>query len=98
MAKKLLTRTLDTSTAEGQEAALRLLQQATQIQQPAIDPIVQEVVTPIVEAEVETEAPPPMSRPKRHQHPNQKLKNAVALPKATQTKVAPSNSLLMVLR
>ena len=50
MAKKQLTRTLDTSTAEGQEQALRLLQQVTQpkIVSPII-PIVESIVEPIVE-------------------------------------------------
>ena len=39
MAKKQLTRTLDTSTAAGQEEALRLLQQATHAKQSTLAPV-----------------------------------------------------------
>ena len=49
MAKKQLTRTLDTSTAEGQEQALRLLQQASQIKTVAT-PTVETIVAPKLEA------------------------------------------------
>jgi hypothetical protein len=73
MAKKQLTRTLDTSTAEGQEAALRLLQQATQIQAPAAAPIAATVIAPVVEAEIETEAPPQYVAPKKALAPKPKV-------------------------
>jgi hypothetical protein len=70
MAKKQLTRTLDTSTAEGQEQALRLLQQVTQakvlspiipIVETITEPIV-EVVQPLVEKVI---APPQYKAPKQ---------------------------------
>jgi hypothetical protein len=53
MAKKSLTRTLDTSTAEGQEQALRMLHETAQltIAQPTV------VVPPIVEPALAVEAP-----------------------------------------
>jgi hypothetical protein len=69
MAKKQLTRTLDTSTAEGQELALRLLQQAAQ---PKVftpnAPIVETIVATAIETasapEVAT-APPQYKTPKK---------------------------------
>ena len=45
MAKKQLTRTLDTSTAAGQEEALRLLQQATQAKPSTVAPVAPVVLT-----------------------------------------------------
>jgi hypothetical protein len=63
MAKKSLTRTLDTSTAEGQEQALRMLQQASTltIAQPTI------IAAPIAEPKLVAEAPPQYIAPKKAQ-------------------------------
>jgi hypothetical protein len=66
MAKKSLTRTLDTSTAEGQEQALRLLQQASQIK-TATMPTIQDIVaapTSEVEGTPQYKAPKKASTPK----------------------------------
>jgi hypothetical protein len=60
MAKKQLTRTLDTSTAEGQEQALRLLQQASQVKTSTAT-IEQAVVAP----KIETEETPQYKAPKK---------------------------------
>jgi hypothetical protein len=49
MAKKQLTRTLDTSTAEGQEQALRLLQQVTQAKTLSPLPTIETILKPTVE-------------------------------------------------
>ena len=54
MAKKQLTRTLDTTTAAGQEEALRLLQQAAQAKQPIVTP-----VAPVPATLVAAKATPP---------------------------------------
>ena len=67
MAKKQLTRTLDTSTAAGQEEALRLLQQAkSSIVAPAAP-----VRTTLVAAE---ETPPQYEAPKKAPAPKSKPK------------------------
>jgi hypothetical protein len=63
MAKKSLTRTLDTSTAEGQEQALRLLQQASQIK-TADTPKVETIVAPQSEETPQYKAPKKASAPK----------------------------------
>jgi hypothetical protein len=68
MAKKQLTRTLDTSTAEGQEQALRLLQQASQVK-TASAPIEQAVVAP----KIETEGTPQYKAPKKAVAPKPKI-------------------------
>jgi hypothetical protein len=65
MAKKQLTRTLDTSTAEGQEQALRMLQQASTltIAQPT-------VFAPIIaEPEIAIEPTPKAVTPKKTAKP-----------------------------
>jgi hypothetical protein len=61
MAKKSLTRTLDTSTAEGQEQALRMLQQASTltIAQPAV------ALPPVEEPALVVETPPQYLSPKK---------------------------------
>jgi hypothetical protein len=68
MAKKQLTRTLDTSTAEGQEQALRLLQQASQVK-TATAQIEQAVVAP----KIETEGTPQYKAPKKASAPKPKV-------------------------
>jgi hypothetical protein len=65
MTKKQLTRTLDTSTAEGQEQALRMLQQASTltIAQPT-------VLAPIIaEPEIAVEPTPKATAPKKAAKP-----------------------------
>jgi hypothetical protein len=68
MAKKQLTRTLDTSTAEGQEQALRLLQQVSQ-PKPTTAPIEQAIVAP----KIESEATPQYKAPKKASAPKPKV-------------------------
>lgn len=67
MAKKSLTRTLDTSTAEGQEQALRLLQQASQIKTVATPTVEETIVAP------ELEEPPQYKAPKKASAPKSKI-------------------------
>jgi hypothetical protein len=65
MAKKQLTRTLDTSTAEGQEQALRMLQQASTltVAQPTI-------LAPIIaEPKLAVEPTPKVTAPKKAAKP-----------------------------
>ena len=72
MAKKQLTRTLDTATAAGQEEALRLLQQAAQAKPPIVAPVtsVAPVRTRLVAAE---ETPPQYKAPKKAAAPKPKV-------------------------
>ena len=70
MAKKQLTRTLDTATAAGQEEALRLLQQATQAKPPIVAPVAP-VPAKLVVAEV---TPPQYEAPKKAATPKSKPK------------------------
>jgi hypothetical protein len=70
MAKKQLTRTLDTSTAEGQEQALRLLQQVTQPKilspiSPVVDTVAAEPKVQVIQPLVEKTAPPQYKAPKQ---------------------------------
>ena len=77
MAKKQLTRTLDTSTAAGQEQALRLLQEASKL--TVVEPTLTQTPTPepalmseaVAEKMVEpqTEAPPQYVAPKKAAKP-----------------------------
>lgn len=68
MIKKQLTRTLDTSTAEGQEQALRLLQQASQAK-TIVAPTEQAAISPATEVE----APPQYKAPKKTSAPKPKV-------------------------
>ncbi len=63
MAKKQLTRTLDTSTAEGQEQALLLLQQASQLKTATVAPVLP-IVKTIVEPTIDIATPPQYKAPK----------------------------------
>ena len=85
MAKKQLTRTLDTSTAAGQEQALRLLQEASKLtvaaptpaQTPTLEPALMSEAVAEAEAEKmvekviepQTEAPPQYVAPKKAAKP-----------------------------
>ena len=73
MAKKQLTRTLDTSTAEGQEQALRLLQEASKLTvvmpTPAPTPIPEPALMSAAATEEKTEAPPQYVAPKKTAKP-----------------------------
>lgn len=73
MAKKQLTRTLDTSTAAGQEQALRLLQEASKLTVAMPTVIAPSTPEPalVSEAAVETqtEAPPQYVAPKKAAKP-----------------------------
>lgn len=71
MAKKLLTRTLDTSTAEGQEQALLMLQQAAQ-PKTATAPVEQAIGAPKIE-KIETEGTPQYKAPKKASAPKPKI-------------------------
>lgn len=65
MAKKQLTRTLDTTTAAGQEEALRLLQQAAQLNTPIAAPTPQVVVSIAAEPVATPEDTPQYKSPKK---------------------------------
>ena len=73
MAKKQLTRTLDTSTAEGQEQALRLLQEASKLTvampAPMAPPIPKPALVSEATAEEKTKAPPQYVAPKKAAKP-----------------------------
>ena len=74
MAKKQLTRTLDTSTAAGQEQALRLLQEASKLTvampTPAPTPIPEPALMSVATAvEENTEVPPQNVAPKKTAKP-----------------------------
>ena len=70
MAKKQLTRTLDTSTAAGQEEALRLLQQSAQAKPPTAAPVAP--VSAMLVAAKKT--PPQYETPKKAATPKSKPK------------------------
>lgn len=73
MAKKQLTRTLDTSTAAGQEQALRLLQEASKltVTTPTVvaPPTPEPALVSGAVVETQTEAPPQYVTPKKAAKP-----------------------------